>query len=103
MRKGRYQQSDSTITPLGSQGLTRLFAIDFVGDNEKTNILRAKKARDSLRNPDGSWLELLVPAATGDTKAYMNVDKFPKVERVKSFQNSCLKSASKRFLTKSFP
>ena len=54
--------------------------------------LRAKKARESLRNSDGSWLELVVPTPTGDnTKAYINADKSPKVERVEKLSKILFK------------
>ena len=87
--KAGFSETDYTITPLGGPGLARLFTIDFVGDNEKTNVLRAKKkAWDSLPNPDGSWLALVVPTATGDTKAIINVHKSVKVERVEKLSKT---------------
>ena len=96
------KESDYTVTPLGNPGLARLFAIDFVGTDEPLNILRAKKARDCLRNPDGKWLEVMVPAAAGDTRAYINVDKSPKVERVEKLSKLLLKVCQQEFSDKKF-
>ena len=91
--KARVGGSEYTITPLGSPGLCRLFAIDFVGNNEKTNALRAQKARECFRNEDSSWLVLEAPTTTGGrTKAYINVDKSPKVERVEKLPKMLLKN-----------
>ena len=98
--KAGINEGDYTITPLGNPGLARLYAIGFVGDNVATNVLRTKKARDSLRNPDGSWLELIMPTATGDTKAYINVDNFAKVERVEKLSKIWLKIRQLEFSDK---
>ena len=81
--KACIKPSDYVVMPLGNPGLSQLFSIDFVGDNDGTNNLLAKKARECLRNPDGSWIELLVTTPAGpNTKAYINPDKSPKVKRV---------------------
>jgi len=96
------KEAEYTVTPLGNPGLARLFAIDFVGNDEPLNILRAKKARECLRSPDGKWLEVMVPAAAGDTRAYINVDKSPKVERVEKLSKILLKICQQEFPDKKF-
>ena len=93
-----------SVTPLGNPGLSRLFAVGFVGDNEKTNSLRAKKARQCLRNKDGSWLELVVPTPTGENiKAYINPDKSPKVERVEELSKVLFRNCATEFPDFCFP
>ena len=95
--KAAIKSSDYSMKPLGNLGLSRLFAIDFIGDNEGTNNMQAKKARECLHNPDGSWLEKVVTTPTGEnTKAYINVDKSPKVERVEKLPQILFKKLSIR-------
>ena len=91
-----------TVAPLGNPALSRLFAIDFIGGDETTNNLRAKKAKDALRSPEGKWLELVVPTATGNTRAYINPDKSPKVERVEKLSKILLKICQSEFSDKKF-
>ena len=94
---------DYVVMPLGNPGLSRLFSIDFVGDNDGTNNLRAKKARECLRNPDGSWIELVVTTPAGaNTKAYINPDKSPKVERVEKLSKILFKICQQEFTDKKF-
>jgi len=95
-------ESDYKVTPLGNPGLSRLFAIDFIGDDEPLNALRAKKARNCLRDADGNWMEVRVPTATGDTRAYINADKTPKVERVEKLSKILLKICQQEFSDKKF-
>ena len=93
-----------TVTPLGNPELSRLFAIDFTGGDDKTNILRASKAKECLRNKDGTWLELLVRTPTGENiKAYINVDKSRKVERTETLCKIPLKICATEFAKKSQP
>ena len=95
--------SNYVVKPLGNPGLSRLFSIDFVGDSEATNNLRAKKARECLRNPDGSWIEIVVTTPTGaPTKAYINPDKSPKVERVEKLSKIMHKICQHEFSDKHF-
>ena len=92
---------DYVVMPLGNPGLSRLFSIDFVGDNDGTNNLRAKKARECLRNPDGSWIVLVVTTPAGaNTKAYINFDKSPKVERVEELSKILLKICQSEYADK---
>ena len=101
--KADIDSSNYTVTPLGNPGLTRMFAIDFVGGDAETNALRASKAKGCLRNKDGSWLELVVPTpADGDTKVYINLDKSPKVERMEKLCQVLLKISETEFPGKKF-
>jgi len=96
-------QTDYVVKPLGNPGLSRLFSIDFIGSDDSTNKLRAKKARECLRNPNGSWDEVLVPTSTGtNTKAYINADKSPKVERVEKLSKILFKICQQEFTDKHF-
>jgi len=101
--KAGISQTNYVVKPLGNPGLSRLFAIDFIGSDDSTNKLRAKKARECLRNPNGSWDEMLVATPTGtNTKAYINADKSPKVERVEKLSKILFKICKQEFTDKNF-
>ena len=94
---------DYVVKPLGNPGLSRLFSIDFIGESDVTNNLRAKKTRECLRNADGSWIELVVTTPAGTpTKAYINADKSPKVERVEKLSKIMHKICQSEFADKKF-
>ena len=103
--KAGISQTNYVVKPLGNPGLSRLFAIDFIGSDDSTNKMRAKKARECLRNPNGSWEQMLVTTPTGtDTKAYIDADKSPKVERVEKLSKILFqKLPTKKIRQKFFP
>ena len=101
--KANIKPTDYVVKPLGNPGLSRLFSIDFIGEIDSTNNMRAKKARECLRNPDGSWVQVVVTTPTGtNTKAYINAHKSPKVERVAKLSEILLKICQFEFTDKKF-
>ena len=101
--KAGIPESAYNVSPLGLPGLGRLFAIDFVSGDDRTNSLRADKARTSLRNTDGTWAELMVATpADGNTKAYINKDKGPRAERVEKLTKILFNICKTQFPQKRF-
>jgi hypothetical protein len=101
--KADIPESAYKVSPLGLPGLGKLYAIDFVSGDDKTNSLRADKARLSLRNADGTWAELLVATpADGNCKAYINKDKGPRAERVEKLTKILFNICKTQFPQKRF-
>ena len=100
--KAGIDETDYQVEALGNPGLSRLFAIDFLGDPQ-TAALRAKKARGCLRSEDGSWMQVKIPTPSGDTtQAYINPDKSPKVERVEKLSKFLLKICANEYSDQKF-
>ena len=101
--KADINRKDYTVIALGNPALSRAFAIDFIGGDAKTNASRAGKAKACLRDADGKWLELMVSTpADGETKAYINFDKSPKVEIIENLSKILFKICEKEFPEKKF-